>query len=806
MFENKKDFESHFERRLLEKFGREVADSSLYERYAVLGEMVRDHENINWRIGHEIVAAQSNKELIYFSMEFLMGRLLVNNMMNLGIYSTAKEGLCELGIDINELEEVESDSGLGNGGLGRLAACFLDSIASLGYPGHGHSIRYQYGFFKQKFVNGKQIELPDQWLANGNVWEVQKPHEQQRIQFYGYVVSEFDQQGREHFKTINSVDVTAMPYDIAIPGYRNGVINSLRLWSSEPVADFIPSEVLPFEKYLNSLEQISHSLYPDDSTEDGRLLRVRQQYFFVSAGIQYIIHKYMRKHKSIKNFHKHYVFQLNDTHPILAIPEMMRVLIDEYYFEWNDAWEQVQKVFAYTNHTVLPEALEKWPIDYIKKLLPRIYMILQEINRRFDDEMTKRGTPEEARNNMGIIRNGNVRMANLAIYTCFSVNGVAQIHSDILKAMTFRDFYTIYPHKFNNKTNGVTHRRWLLSSNYLLKRLIDDRIGEEGKFDADKLTKLMSFVEDKKTQTDFLKVKLEAKKNLKKYLKAQMNIEIDENSMLDVQIKRLHAYKRQTLNIFHIIYLYQRMKTDKSFRIEPRTFIFGAKAAPSYIYAKRIIELIIAVGNTINSDPDVSRMLKVVFVENYGVTWAEKIVPATDVHEQISLAGKEASGTSNMKFMMNGAITLGTLDGANVEINQLVGDENSVIFGMSETEVQEQYCQRKYDPRDYYNHDARLKNVLDSLCDGTWAPESDPTRFKLIFDEIVNRGDEYFVLKDFDSYTKAQERSETLYKDRKNWAKMCLINIAQSGYFSSDRTIKQYVDDIWHLQKIRFLD
>jgi len=487
----------------------------------------------------------------------------------------------------------------------------------------------------------------------------------------------------------------------------------------------------------------------------------------------------------------------------LAIPEMMRVLLDEYHFEWDEIWEQVTKVFAYTNHTVLPEALEKWPVDYIRRLLPRCYMIIQEIDRRFNEELINRGIDEWARNRMRIIHEGYVKMANLGIYSSFSVNGVAQIHSDILKSTTFRDFYLIYPNKFNNKTNGVTHRRWLMYSNQPLTELIDSRIGSSWKNDAEELIALNDFVDQTKTQDAFLKVKQLAKIRLKKYIKKMMDIDIDENSIFDVQIKRLHAYKRQSMNIFHIIYLYQRLKDDKTFKITPRTFIFGAKAAPSYIFAKRIIELIISVAKVINNDPETNAMLKIVFIENYGVTWAENIIPAADIHEQISTAGKEASGTSNMKFTMNGAITIGTMDGANIEINDFVGDDNSIIFGLTESEVSEYYRNHQYNPRDWYHNDMRIKRVLDSLLDGSWGPKREPAYFRLVFDEIIHRGDEYFVLRDFDSYIKAHERGEELYKDRRNWAKMCLINVANSGFFSSDRTIKQYVADIWRLEKVK---
>lgn len=800
MFENKQQFKEEYARRLVERYGVSVENSHISERYTVLGEMVRDYANVDWGKTHD-KTIDSKRTLIYFSMEFLIGRLLVNNLQNMGIYDVVKEGLADYGINIHELEEQESDAGLGNGGLGRLAACFLDSIASLGYVGHGNCIRYGYGFFRQKIVKGKQVELPDQWLTNGNVWEVRRAKYAVEVKLYGTPETYLKPDGSYGIRTANTLNVRAVPYDVPVVGYRNHVTNTLRLWNAEPTSDPLPKGV-SFKEYCNGLEELCHGLYPDDSTEEGRILRLRQQYFLVSAGLQSTLCSYYRHHGTLKGIHEQYVFQLNDTHPILAIPEMMRIMMDEYNMGWDESWEEVTQSMAFTNHTVMPEALEKWPVRYVQDLIPRVYMIIEEINRRFSIEMANNNVPNDARYQMSIIKDGQIHMCNLAIYTCFSVNGVAALHTEILKSITFKDFYNYMPQKFNNKTNGVTHRRWLVNANPKLTQLINSCIGEEWITNMDLIKGFEKFKDDEKVLQSIGNIKYANKVALANYIKENNGIEVDPNSIFDVQIKRLHAYKRQLLNIFHVIYLYQRMKEDPSFRIYPHTYIFGAKAAPSYVYAKKIIELILAVAEVINNDEETNKYLKVVFIENYGVTLAELIIPAADVSEQISTAGKEASGTSNMKLMMNGAITLGTMDGANIEIVQRGGEENNVIFGLRSEEVEAHYAKGDYNPWDIYNNDHRIKAVLDSLFNGPWSGFRHD-KFTIIFDEIMNKRDEYFILADFESYAKAQEKIQELYQDRKHWNKMCLMNIANSSFFTSDRTIKSYAEEIWHLEKVK---
>ncbi|MFA7700332.1 MAG: glycogen/starch/alpha-glucan phosphorylase [Bacilli bacterium] len=801
MFKNKAEFKDEFSKRLSEKYGKNVKDSHISERYDILGELVRDYAGNYWRQTREYVLKNKEKQLIYFSMEFLIGKLMHSNMMNLGIYEIAEQGLKDFGIDIRELEDQEHDAGLGNGGLGRLAACFMDSLSSLGYAGHGNCIRYEYGFFRQAIRNNKQIEMPDHWLSNGYVFEVRKPKHAVEVKFYGNAETYLKKNGQFGIRTANAVSVKAMPYDVSLVGYRNNVANTLRLWSAEPSLENLPKSQ-DFEQYLITLKELCHGLYPDDSTEQGRILRLRQQYFLVSAGLQSAMRGHFRRFGTLDNFANQHVFQLNDTHPILAIPEMMRLLIDEYEYEWDEAWRQVQKSFAYTNHTVMAEALEKWPIQYVQRLLPRCFMIIEEISRRFNIEMAEKSIDYGKRYAMQIIKDGQIHMTNLAIHASYSVNGVAKLHTEILKRDTFRDFYELYPHKFNNKTNGVTHRRWLMYSNPELSALITSKIGDGWKKDFSLIKNFEQYKDNKKVQDAILRIKNNNKVAFASYMKKKQNIDLDVDSIFDVQIKRLHAYKRQLMNIFHIMYLYQRLKEDPSFSIFPRTFIFGAKAAPSYDYAKKIIELILAVADIIDRDPRVSKFIKVVFVENYGVSSAEKIIPASEISEQISTAGKEASGTGNMKFMMNGAITLGTLDGANVEIADLVGPDHCVIFGLKAEEVESHYERGDYNPWDIYNSDERVKNVIDSLFHGPWTFGKDE-KYQMIFDEIMHRNDSYFILKDFAAYVEAQEKMEKLYLDRRNFARTQIINIANSGFFTSDRTIEQYVQDIWHLKKLK---
>lgn len=800
IFQNKEVFKNEFEKRLAVIYGNNVQTSDITERFNILGGMVRDYASPDWRSTRDAIQKNEQRQLIYFSMEFLIGRLLVNNMMNLGIYQVAKEGLEELGLNIHELEETESDAGLGNGGLGRLAACFLDSIASLGYPGSGNCIRYEYGFFKQKITQGHQTEVPDQWLSNGNVWEIRKPKHAVEVKFYGRAETYQDEDGRVRSRTIDAVCVKAVPYDVSVVGYRNHVANTLRLWSAEPSEENIPQNQ-KFSDYLTTLRELCHGLYPDDSTEHGKILRLRQQYFLVSAGLQSAIRGHLRQYGTLDNFADKYVFQLNDTHPILAIPELMRLLMDEYHYGWDDAWKQVQKCMAYTNHTIMAEALEKWPVHYVQQLIPRCYMIIEEINRRFQIFLSAKGFSDDRRRNVSIIKEGMIHMTNLAIYACYSINGVAALHTKILEENTFRDFYELFPEKFNNKTNGVTHRRWFLYANPRLAEEVTNKIGETWILHPEHLEDLMAHVDDEDLQGKFLEIKQENKEKLALFIKEHYDIDVDSHSIFDVQIKRLHAYKRQLMNVFHIMSLYFKMKENPAYRITPHTFIFGAKAAPSYAYAKKIIELILDVARVVNNDPEISPYMKVVFMENYGVSLAELIIPAADISEQISTAGKEASGTSNMKFMMNGAITLGTLDGANVEIAERVGDDNCVIFGLKDYEVNQLRWTGTYNPWDMYNNNPMIKRVMDSLLTGEWA-EDDKDKYRMIFDEIMYRSDEYFILKDVEAYSEAFNRIVTMYSDRMGWARKCLINIAKSGYFSSDRTIEQYAKEIWHIEKI----
>ena len=767
MFKTKEEFKYEFSRRIIESYGRTVEESHITEKFMTLERMVRDYASVNWAMTKMATKTNYQKQVHYFSMEFLIGRLLVNNMMNLGIYEIAKEGLADYGINIHDLEELESDAGLGNGGLGRLAACFMDSLASLSYPAFGNTIRYEYGLFKQKIENGYQVEVPDQWLKLGNMWEVRKPKHAVDVKFWGHVVWNEETGKWDH---VDAECVRAVPYDMPIVGNDTTVTNTLRLWHSEP-SDEIPSNK-DFRQYAQEVRDICQTLYPDDSTLAGRTLRLKQQYFFVSAGLRAIIKNHLRVYPSLSNFHEKNVIQLNDTHPVLVIPELMRILIDEYDMDWDEAWHITTQTCAYTNHTILSEALEKWPISTMQALLPRVYQIIEEINRRFIGYVKHiSDNDEDLLNRVMILKDGQVHMAHLAIVGSFSVNGVARLHTQILMEQEMKDFYFLYPKKFNNKTNGITHRRWLAYSN------------------------------DSIVQGKFHNVKQQRKQVLADYIYKHNGIKVDVNSIFDIQVKRLHAYKRQLLNIMHVIYLYQQMKMNPEFKIYPRTFIFGAKAAPAYYFAKKVIKLINSVADVVNNDPETNPYLKVVFIENYGVTIAEKIMPAADVSEQISTAGKEASGTGNMKFMMNGAVTVGTLDGANVEIAERVGDDNVIIFGLKDNEINELRWNGQYNAWDYYNNDPRIKHVVDSLVDGTFHESRE--EFRMIFDELMNRNDEYFLFADFEAYLKAQAKVDELYRDRSRWSKMCLVNIAKSGYFSSDRTIEEYVKDIWKLDRVK---
>ncbi|MBQ9840721.1 MAG: glycogen/starch/alpha-glucan phosphorylase [Erysipelotrichaceae bacterium] len=798
MFTNKQIFIQEYTRRMAEKYGRSVESSHPTERFLLLGEMVRDYASTNWKQTKEMVAKHQSRQMMYFSMEFLIGRLLTNNMMNLGIYDIVKDGLADMNIDLNEIEDLESDAGLGNGGLGRLAACFLDSLAALELPGSGNCIRYQYGLFKQKIVNGRQVEVPDMWLRYGNPWEIRKAKHAVDVKFFGRIEMTRKEDGHMQVRHVDAETVRAVPYDMPIVGHGTKVTNSLRLWNAEAAEDL---EGKDFKKYISEVNEICQNVYPDDSTEHGKILRLKQEYFFVSAGVQSIIKAHLRVYPNLDNFHEKYCFQMNDTHPILVIPEMMRILMDEYNYGWDEAWNIVTKTVAYTNHTVMSEALEKWSVAYVQKLLPRIYMIIEEINTRFVREINEKFHDYNLANRVAVIRDGQVHMAHLGIVAAYSVNGVAALHTEILKNDVMKDFYHIYPEKFNNKTNGVTHRRWLVYSNPQLRELLNETIGDSYIKNPADLEKLIPHVHDKELQEKFFNVKKQRKEILAAYIKKVTGVEIDTNSIFDVQAKRLHAYKRQLLNVLHIIYLYQEIKRNPEFTMHPRTFIFAAKAAPAYTLAKSIIELIHAVGEKVNNDPEVSRFMKVVFIPNYSVSIAEILMNASDVSEQISTAGKEASGTGNMKFMINGAITLGTYDGANVEIHGLVGDEHSVIFGLRVEDI-EKLRAEGYNAWKYYNEDRRIMYVLNSLIDGTWS--KDPMTFKLIYDELLYRNDEYFLLADFDAYVKAQRKIEAKYRNREEWLSSCLYNIGKAGFFSTDRTIQNYSDDIWHLEKVYF--
>ncbi|PLR79414.1 glycogen phosphorylase [Bacillus sp. V3-13] len=795
MFSNKEEFKALFLQRLELTYGKSFNDSTKWDQFHTLGSMIREYISLDWIQTNERYRSTGTKQVYYLSIEFLLGRLLRHNLINIGMEDVVDSGLKELGINLDELEEVEMDAGLGNGGLGRLAACFLDSLASLNLPGHGCGIRYKHGLFEQKIVDGYQVELPEHWLRHGHVWEVRKADLAIDIPFWGTVES-YTEEGKLRFRHVDAEMITAVPYDIPVVGYKTNTVNTLRLWSAEPSPYPINKDIM---KYKRETESVSEFLYPDDTHDEGKILRLKQQYFLVSASIRSIIRSYKRNHANLLELPHYIGLHINDTHPVLAIPELMRVLLDEEKLGWDQAWKVTTKTISYTNHTTLSEALEKWPIRLFQPLLPRIYMIINEINERFCKDLWLRYPGDWERiEAMAIIAHGEVKMAHLAIVGSHSVNGVAKIHTDILKKREMVRFFEISPEKFNSKTNGINHRRWLLKANPRLASLITETIGPSWIENPAALSHLAEHLQDQLFLGQMNTIKRGNKEKLAGKIKEKTGIIVDPASIFDVQVKRLHAYKRQLLNILHIMHLYKQIKEDPNFKMHPRTFIFGAKASPGYYYAKKIIKLIHSVADKVNHDPKVNDRMKVIFLENYRVSLAEEIFPAADISEQISTASKEASGTGNMKFMMNGAVTLGTLDGANIEIMEKVGQENIFIFGLTASEVLNYYQNGGYHSREYYHLDTRIRIVVDSLVNGFFPGVGD--EFETIYDSLLMQNDQYFVLRDFDAYAEIHKQAGKAYENERGWLKMSLMNIAHSGYFSSDRTIREYADDIWNIK------
>ena len=808
----KEEFKKNVKENVKFLYRKTLEEATQEQIFQAVSYTVKDVIIDNWLKSQKAYEKQDPKIVYYMSMEFLMGRALGNNLINLGAYGEVKEALEELGLDINCIEDQEPDPALGNGGLGRLAACFLDSLATLNYCAYGCGIRYRYGMFKQEIRDGYQVEAPDNWLKNGYPFELRRPEYAKEVHFGGYVRVEWDPVKNENkFIHEGYQAVKAVPYDMPITGYNNDVVNTLRIWDAEPIVDF---NLDSFDKgdYHNAVEQenlartIVEVLYPNDNHMAGKELRLKQQYFFVSASLQAAIAKYKKTHDDITKLHEKVVFQMNDTHPTVAVAELMRILIDEEGLGWDQAWDITTKCCAYTNHTIMSEALEKWPIELFSRLLPRVYQIIEEINRRFILEIQQKypGNFEKIKK-MAIIYDGQVKMAHLAIVAGYSVNGVARLHTEILKNQELKDFYEMMPEKFNNKTNGITQRRFLAHGNPLLADWVTDKIGPDWITDLSQLSKLKVYADDEKALQEFMTIKFKNKERLAKYILEHNGVEVDPHSIFDIQVKRLHEYKRQLLNILHVIYLYNQIKAHPEMDFYPRTFIFGAKASAAYARAKKIIKLINCVADVVNNDASINGKLKVVFIENYRVSNAEIIFAAADVSEQISTASKEASGTGNMKFMLNGAPTLGTMDGANVEIVQEVGEENAFIFGMSSDQIINYENNGGYDPDFIYNTDPEIRQVLMQLINGTFS--SDTEMFRDIYNSLLDkrnmpRPDQYFILGDFRSYAEAQKRVEEAYKDEKRWAKMALLNTACSGKFTSDRTIQEYVDDIWHLDKV----
>ena len=797
-------------------YRKDMEEATAQQVFQAAALAIKDQIMDHWIDTQRAYDKQDPKIVYYMSMEFLMGRAFGNNIINLMASKPVREALDELGLDLNVVEDQEPDAALGNGGLGRLAACFLDSLATLGYPAYGCGIRYRYGMFKQKIENGFQVEVPDNWLKNGNPFELRRPEYAKVVKFGGRVVMTADEYGRAKFVQQDYTAVRAVPFDLPIVGYGNGIVNTLRIWDAEPMEVF---QLDSFDKgeYAKAVEQenlarnIVEVLYPNDNHYAGKELRLKQQYFFISASVQEAVEKFMRKHNDIHQFPEKVTFQLNDTHPTVAVPELMRILLDDYGLGWDEAWDITTRTCAYTNHTIMAEALEKWPIDLFSRLLPRVYQIVEEINRRFVAQIEARYANQwgvdvqEKIRKMAILYDGQVKMAHMAIVAGYSVNGVARLHTEILKNQELKDFYEMFPERFNNKTNGITQRRFLLHGNPLLADWVTARTGDGWITDLPQIAGLKQYADDKKAQKEFMEIKFQNKVRLAKYIKAHNGVDVDPNSIFDVQVKRLHEYKRQFLNILHVMYLYNELKKNPGMDFFHRTFIFGAKAAAGYRNAKLTIKLINSVADVVNNDASIGGKIKVVFIENYNVSNAEIIFAAADVSEQISTASKEASGTGNMKFMLNGALTLGTMDGANVEIVEEVGAENAFIFGLSSDEVIRYENFGGYNPMDIYNSDADLRRVVDQLIDGTYS--SDRELFRPLYNSLLNtlstsKADTYFILKDFRSYAEAQKKVEAAYRNTEGWAKSAILNVACSGKFTSDRTIQQYVDEIWHLDKV----
>ncbi len=809
---NKEEFKKEVKSSLRTLFRKDITEATGQQIFQAVAYAIKDYIVDMWIATHKKYEEQDAKTVYYLSMEFLMGRALGNNVINLGADKQIREALEELGIDLNVIEDQEPDAALGNGGLGRLAACFLDSLSTLGYPAYGCGIRYKYGMFEQKIENGFQIEVPDNWLKNGNPFEMKRAEYAKEVKFGGYVRMMRDENGRERFIQENYQSVMAVPYDLPVLGYGNNVVNSLRIWDAEAINTF---NLDSFDKgdYQKAVEQenlartICEVLYPNDNHYAGKELRLKQQYFFVSASIQRAVEKYMEKHDDVKKLYEKVCFQMNDTHPTLTVAELMRILMDDYYLTWDEAWAVTTKSCAYTNHTIMSEALEKWPLELFSRLLPRIYQIVEEINRRFILQIQAE-YPNDYRKieKMAIVYDGQVKMAHLAIVASFSVNGVARLHTEILKNEQLHDFYQLWPEKFNNKTNGITQRRFLLHGNPLLAQWVTDKIGPDWITNLPHIDQLSVYADDEKCQREFMNIKYQNKVRLAAYIKEHNGVEVDPRSIFDVQVKRLHEYKRQLLNILHVMYLYNELKMHPETEFYPRTFIFGAKASAGYRRAKAVIKLINSVADVVNNDKSINNKIKVVFIENYRVSNAELIFAAADVSEQISTASKEASGTGNMKFMLNGALTLGTMDGANVEIVEEVGKDNAFIFGLSSDEVIAFEKNGGYNPKEIYNTDLDIRNVLTQLINGYYSPQ-DPELFRELYNSLLEsngyeRADQYFILKDFRAYAEAQKKVEEAYRNELGWARSAILNVAKSGKFTSDRTIEEYVKDIWHLDKV----